>query len=81
MVKKEMCDDCEESEVSYRCTNCDAVLCDDCLEDHNCYQDKIQKVFDELYKHLGDPGHPQISQQLSFKLGLFAYFWTPLNTR
>lgn len=45
MVKKEVCDQCEDTFAEYRCKKCKKVLCGDCFT-------FIHKCIDELEEEL-----------------------------
>lgn len=51
MVKKEICDECEEEIAVVRCTKCKASLCDDCSSNgHHCLVEAVEKLRESMFK-------------------------------
>ena len=53
MVKKEICDEymCEEFAV-YQCKKCKKYLCEDCAEDHECFDDALDEAHNKIFKQV-----------------------------
>jgi hypothetical protein len=55
MTKKDICEECNNNEVVFKCVSCGKYLCEECAEDsHLCLCNAIEEVKDKLYIDIED---------------------------